>query len=214
MEQLTQLEAELDVEDFDRRTSPRLEDHVSYNVALTSAPALDAAGGDVPKLVGHTRDLSEGGFALIVPSLTFAYRHLLSPDFKLRLTLELPSGPVEIEGVPTNDRPLRDADGDMHYMLSGEFKAAAGLLFYGYEDNPRDSACILGVRITAMSDDDRALYAEHLRSLGLEGSPTPPSRAQGGVGTARQSGVQPEPKRIAVDFWTWSNRMASEYSYF
>ena len=209
---VTTLGADFGSDDFDWRGSARLADRISYSIPLTSGPALAAAAGEPPELVGHTCDLSEGGLALIVPSLTFAYRHLISPDFKMRLTLELPSGPVEIAALPTHDRPVGDADDDMHYMLGGEAGDVTGSLFYGYEDNPRDSACILGLRITAMSDGDRALYAEHLRSLGLEDSPRASLTQLGGA--ARQAGVQPEPKRTAVDFWTWSNRAASEYSYF
>jgi hypothetical protein len=212
--QLTQSEAELDVEEFDRRTSPRLEDCVSYSIVLNSVPAPAAAGGGAPKLVGHTRDLSEGGLALIVPSLTFAYRHLLTPDFRLRLTLELPSGPAEIEGVPTHDRPLGDADGDMHYMLGGEFEAAGSALFYGYGDDPGDSACILGVKIARMSCEDRARYEDHLRLLAAQNpSGAPYERGAGTVRTAKASAA-PASKKTVIDLWRRTTSPASEYSFF
>lgn len=204
--------AGLEADGLDRRASPRFEECLPYAAALTFSGSPSGRAGDAPRIVGHTRDMSEGGLALIVPSLTFAYRHLLSPDFKLRLTLELPSGPVELEGMPTHDRPLGDSDADMHYMLSGELDAIGGARFYGYGDDPKDSACILGLKITAMSEEDRARYCEHLRLLAAMS----PAKAAGTrIGEAtRAAGTRAAPKKTAVDFWVWNGEAASGYSYF
>jgi hypothetical protein len=206
------INVELEVDGRDRRAAPRFEECLPYTAALNfSAPSSGRACG-APKIVGHTRDMSEGGLALIVPSLTFAYRHLLSPAFKLRLTLELPSGPVEIEGVPTHDRPLGDSDADMHYMLSGDLDAVGGALFYGYGNDPKDSACILGLKITAMSEADRARYGEHLRLLGAKNSATASgARANGAAKTA---GTRAAPKKTVVDFWMQNRGAASGHGYF
>lgn len=211
-EQLAYFDAEQDFEGDDRRHSPRRAESIPYSIPLTPSPAEGETTGDAPKIVGHTRDLSARGLALIVPSLTFAYRRLLSPDFKLRLTLELPSGPVEIEGTPTHDRPLRESDSDMHYMLSGELDAESGALFYGYEDNPTGSACILGVRITGMSEEHRARYEKH---LGVAGAAVPAgvSGARPAGTATKSAGAFAAPRKTAVDFWRSSNA-ASGYSYF
>lgn len=213
LEQLSPLDAGLVADGLDRRASPRFEECLPYTAALNSpAAATPGRACDAPRIVGHTRDMSEGGLALIVPSLTFAYRHLLSPDFKLRLTLELPTGPVEIEGAPTHDRPLCDSDADMHYMLSGELDAVGGARFYGYGDDPKDSACIIGLKITAMSEEDRARYCDHLSLLRAQN----PSAARGARpgGPAKSDGPRPAPRKTAVDFWMWNREAASDYSYF
>jgi hypothetical protein len=212
LEQPSLLDESLEADELDRRASPRFEDCLPYTAALTFSATPPGRAGDAPRIVGHTRDMSEGGLAIIVPSLTFAYRHLLSPDFKLRLTLELPSGPAEIEGVPTHDRPLGDSDADMHYMLSGELDAVGGALFYGYGDSPQNSACILGLKITAMSEEGRVRYRQHLRLLGAENSSATPSAWA--YGSAKTAGTRATPKKTAVDFWMRNSGAASDYSYF
>lgn len=211
-EQPSLLDAGREADGLNRRAAPRFEECLPYAAALNSPASPSGRAGAAPQIVGHTRDMSEGGLALIVPSLTFAYRHLLSPDFKLRLTLELPSGPVEIEGLPTHDRPLGDSDADMHYMLSGELDAVGGARFYGYGDDPKDSACILGLKITAMSDEGRARYCEHLRLLGAKNSAAA-SGARAGA-AAKTAATRAVPKKTAVDFWVWNGEVASDYSYF
>lgn len=211
-EQPSLLDASLEADGLDRRASPRFEECLPYTAALTFSAASPGRAGDAPRIVGHTRDMSEGGLALIVPSLTFAYRHILSPDFKLRLTLELPSGPAEIEGLPTHDRPLGDSDADMHYMLSGELDAVGGALFYGYGDGPKDSACILGLKITAMSEGDRARYRDHIRLLGANNSATASGARSGGA--AKTAGTRAAPKKTAVDFCMRNRGAESDYSYF
>lgn len=211
-EAVAPFDCDLEADFYDRRASPRLDECLPYSVIINPAMSPAAMTGEPHKIVGHTRDLSAGGLAIIVPSLTFAYRHLLSPDFKLRLTLELPSGPVEIEGVPTHDRPLRDSDADMHYMLSGELDAVGGALFYGYGNDPKDSACIVGLKITVMSDGDRARYGEHLRLLGA-GNSAAASGARPGE-SAKTTGTRGAPKKTAVDFWMRNRGAAPDYSYF
>jgi hypothetical protein len=191
MEQLTQLDLAPAAPVMERRRSPRWMDSQPFSIALTSGHAGGAASaGDTHKIVGHTRDLSEGGLGLILPSLPFVYRHLLSPDFKLRFTLDLPSGPVEIEATPTNDRPLNDSDADMHYMLSGELDAAASALFYGYGDSLAGSACILGVKITWMSDEHGAIYRKHLALLKAENA-SRAAAARAAARSAKSAGATP-----------------------
>lgn len=100
-----------------------------------------AAGGQssVPH-EGYTRDLSEDGLAIIVPSLSVGGRYLTDADCTLRVVLlELPTGPVDIYAVP------------VRYEQLGGDGAETGHL--------------IGLRITTMSDADRVRYIHFLGTL-------------------------------------------------
>jgi hypothetical protein len=52
-------------------------------------------------LQGYTRDISESGLAIIVPSLRLGSLYLTAAAAKLRIViLDLPTGEVEIEASP------------------------------------------------------------------------------------------------------------------
>jgi hypothetical protein len=90
-------------------------------------------------LAGRTRDLGEGDLNLVVPSTRIGGDYITLKENKLSVTLELPSGAVSLIAVPARFE-----------QLAGE---GAG---EGY---------LVGVRIEAMSDDDRERYVAHLRTL-------------------------------------------------
>jgi c-di-GMP-binding flagellar brake protein YcgR len=85
---------------------------------------------------GYTRDISESGLALIVPSLRVADTYLTESNCKLRIVLlNLPTGELEIEATPVRHQELGD----------GEH--------------------LIGVRITRISDNDRARLVQFLSTL-------------------------------------------------
>ena len=88
-------------------------------------------------LEGHTRDLSANGLAVILPAIRVGGRYLAGENATLRLTLKLPEGTIQLQAVPVR-----------YEKLEGE-KA-------GY---------LIGLKITELDEGDRALYAEHLRTL-------------------------------------------------
>ncbi len=87
-------------------------------------------------LAGRTRDVGEDDLTLVVPSIRIGSNYLTLEDTRLRIALALPGGPVELIAAPAR------------------FEQLAG-----------DEGYLVGVRILEMSDDDRKLYAEHLRTL-------------------------------------------------
>jgi hypothetical protein len=73
---------------------------------------------------------------LVVPSIRVGGDYLTLEENRLKIVLALPSGPVELLCSPVR------------------FEQLAG-----------DEGYLVGVRILEMSDDERRLYAEHLRTL-------------------------------------------------
>jgi hypothetical protein len=86
---------------------------------------------------GLTRDISESGLALIVPSLRIGNSYLTKSECKLRIVLlNLPCGEVEIEATPVRYEDLGEAGGHL-----------------------------IGVQITRISDSDRARLVQYLNTL-------------------------------------------------
>ena len=117
-----------------RRRAPRYRVKLSAFVAV-----LDAAQGAPPSagLAGHTRDLSDGGLALLLPAVRVGGRYLVGEGVKLRITLKLEGGSARLYGTPVRYEQLDGAPPDARYLV--------------------------GVRL----DDagDRAALAEYLKSL-------------------------------------------------
>ncbi len=93
-------------------------------------------------LEGHTRDLSANGLSFILPAIRIADRYLTGAEHTLRITLQLPLGPVQLYATPARYERLDAGEGDT---------TPAGYL--------------LGVHIKEMSDAHRSLYVEYLETL-------------------------------------------------
>jgi len=128
----------------DRRRTPRrgarYASRLPFSVSVLEARRGDTARTErLPSLAGRTRDLGEADLTLIVPSIRIGGEYITLEDNQLRLTLTLPSGAIHLLAAPIRFEQLAgDRAGD------------------GY---------LVGVRIVEMSEDDRALYLEHLRTL-------------------------------------------------
>ena len=91
-------------------------------------------------LEGYTRDISEEGLAIIVPTLRVGEKYLDSEDCTVRVVLlEVPSGSVEIQATPVRYQPL--------------------------EQTGSETGHLLGLRITSMSEAHRTRYERYLRTL-------------------------------------------------
>jgi hypothetical protein len=90
-------------------------------------------------LVGRTRNLSETGFALVVPSLRLGTNKLNDGNSTLRLMLDFPTGTAEIHVVSVRSHQLGEKDLDSGYLI--------------------------GAKITHASDDARARLTKFLRGL-------------------------------------------------
>lgn len=88
---------------------------------------------------GHTFDLSAHGVAFIVPAITLGEHHLVGENRSLKVKLELPSGPVEMQVLP------------VRYERLDEHKSETGYL--------------IAVKIVGVSEEDRAKYAEYVSTL-------------------------------------------------
>lgn len=143
---------------------------LSFSIPLANTGA-DAGGGlEPPMLLSYTREVGPDCLELLVPSLPFLYRYLLNSDFTLRFELNLPCGPISIEGVPTYDKPLAESDTDIGYIVTGgeiEIKGIAPQ-YMRHEKDSTEMERLIGVRIKKMSDGDRKLYDEYLQSLADE----------------------------------------------
>lgn len=88
---------------------------------------------------GHTLDLSTTGLAVIVPAIRIGEHYLVGDERKLRLRLELPVGPVEMQVKPVR--------------------------YESMEEYETESGYVIGVQIIAMADTDRIAYDKYLDRL-------------------------------------------------
>lgn len=84
-------------------------------------------------------DLSANGMALIVPAITLGEHHLVAENRSLKVQLELPPGPVEMQVAPVRYERLEDDASEMGYLIA--------------------------VKIVGMSESDRARYTEYVSAL-------------------------------------------------
>jgi hypothetical protein len=118
-----------------RRRAPRHNVRLPVFVSL-----LDATPGAPPSagVAGHTRDVSEGGLALMLPGIRVGDRYLVGDGVTLRLTLKLPGASARLYGTPVRYERLD-------------------------EEGQPESVFLVGVRLD--DSGDRALVTEYLKSL-------------------------------------------------
>src|SRR5919106_1280716 len=124
-----------------RRRSPRFEAQLKARLLFTVVLSEESSADQPPaklNLVGHTKDISEIGLALIVPIAEIDERYLKGEGCKMQLELFLPRGSVKITARPVHHRQLDESLGE--YVFSE-----------GY---------LIGAEITKVSD--RALFTEYL----------------------------------------------------
>lgn len=83
--------------------------------------------------------MSTNGLALIVPAITLGEHHLVGETRSLNVKLELPVGPIEMQVTPVRYESL--------------------------EEHETETGYVIGVRIAAMSEEDRAKFASYVSSL-------------------------------------------------
>ena len=113
----------------DRRRLPRYE--ARRSVRMFDAQAPDAGDAAVPLLlpmVGHTRDISETGLAIVVTSDSPGSQRDGLIGRELRIVLEMPAGLTHLRGTVVRAQPLPAEESQKGYLI--------------------------GVRITQMNDKD------------------------------------------------------------
>ena len=119
-----------------RRSSRRVRTRLTFTLSL-SDPRVNSNGSRrLPKLDGHTLDVSTTGLALIVPAIRIGEHYLAGADRPLYIKLELPSGPVEMKVATVRYESLED-----------------------------ESGYLIGARILEMSDPDKVSFEKYVARL-------------------------------------------------
>jgi hypothetical protein len=121
-----------------RRRARRYRRNVPFNVSLFHPKLTRAQLEHAPYLEGVTLDISSSGLGLVVPAIRIGERYLT--DAPLRILIDHPSGALQLVAQAVRYEQLPPDAGERGYLL--------------------------GLHITAMTDDDRARFEEHLRQLG------------------------------------------------
>ena len=121
----------------DRRKAARYSAQRKARLVFSITALDDDARTRAMPVEGFTRDISETGLALVVPSIRVGNTYLTNAECKLRIVLlNLPTGEVEIEATPVR-----------------------------YEDLGEGRGHLIGARITRISDDNRARLIQYLSTL-------------------------------------------------
>ena len=117
----------------DRRQSPRLRVRLLFAVSIHHAGNGNASGRRAQGLMGHTRDISCNGLALLVPQVHVDGHHLAADGRELEVRLEMGSSePIKMVVMPRRYERLEDAELGCTYVI--------------------------GVRIVRMDEADRMRY--------------------------------------------------------
>lgn len=121
-----------------RRRARRVRARLRFSVSLLDVKTVaeSAIPRRLPQLEGYTRDLSETGLALVVPTIRIGDHYLTGADRRLLVTLHHPSGPMALQVVPVRYEQLDEDDTERGYLI--------------------------GVRIEEFSDTDRARFIAYL----------------------------------------------------
>jgi hypothetical protein len=123
------------------RLGVRFEARLPFLVTLLGTERGSTKGlQDNPALVGFTRNLSETGMTLLLPSVRIGNAYLTNVESYLEVRLELPGGAVAIRTASVRFEQLPRREAGCGYLLA--------------------------VRIVNMQNDDRDRYVAYLKSLG------------------------------------------------
>ena len=119
-----------------RRASRRVRARLTFTLSLSDPRVSSNGSRKLPKLDGHTLDISATGQALIVPAIRIGGYYLAGSDRKLHVKLELPTGAVEMKVMSARYESLED-----------------------------ESGYLIGAQILEMSDTDRASFEKYLATV-------------------------------------------------
>ena len=119
-----------------RRHSRRVCARLNFTLGLSDPRVSSNGARRLPKLDGHTLDVSVTGLALIVPAIRIGEHYLAGADRTLHIKLELPSGPVEMRVASVRYESLED-----------------------------ESGYLIGARILEMSDADKVSFEKYVAKL-------------------------------------------------
>jgi hypothetical protein len=105
--------------------------------ALSVLPSLEMSG--------HLRDISKTGLSLILPSMRFGDRFLITGHYPLRVMVELPNRVVSIQVAPVRYDKLK-------------------------EEQSSERKYLVGARITQMTETDREHLTDYIQQMKRSGT--------------------------------------------
>lgn len=87
------------------------------SVSLLDAKTMTISEPYSTAMTGYLRDISKTGLALVVPSIRFGNRFLLSGHDPLRVIVELPDGTINIQVAPVRYDRVYEEQGERQYLI-------------------------------------------------------------------------------------------------
>lgn len=124
-----------------RRQAPRCEARLKVSLRFVTSPPGQLTTADqmeAPEIIGETRNLSETGLAISLPSNHLGDRYFNVVGSTLDLTLELPAGTVHVRATPKWCK--------------------------WYSDEKTERTYLIGLRITEMEDEEWVLLVRYVNA--------------------------------------------------
>lgn len=138
------------------QSAQQCEAHLAFNLTIYDDEMDSEAGQQPVSLVGYTQSVSRDALTLVGPFYHFGYRYLMGRDRTLQMVLNLPTGPVHIQGFPVRYTKITDDNLSDGYMLTGPNISSFG---------ETDVNCLIEVGIVVMTNSDRTQYAQYLSQI-------------------------------------------------
>jgi len=117
--------------------APRHALQLPLSISMQDSKARSARGSFPPTLSGYTRNISDTGLSLVVPSVHSGNRYLMDGNLSLRIQLELPGGAISFQVAPVRYEMLDETQIEWGYLV--------------------------GMRIVEISEQERKCLTEYLR---------------------------------------------------
>jgi hypothetical protein len=106
-----------------------------------------AASARAATISGHTRNISDTGLSLILPTIRFGNRYLMDADLILKIELELPRGAINCQVAP--------------------------VCYEALDENQAECGYLVGLHITKIAEPERQRLAAYLRQAKRSAPPSP-----------------------------------------
>lgn len=127
-------------ERYETQVEAQIDARLLLSISLPGAEDEPGAQARPRQLIGSTRNVSENGLAVVLPTLRVGPTLITEENCALRIVLDIyPEGVVEMDGAVMHHRQLDKKDKEAGYLV--------------------------GVRIGEMSEDDRVRYLAYLGTL-------------------------------------------------
>jgi len=97
--------------------APRHNMRLPLYVSLVESKRFSVNVSSTTTMSGYLRDISKSGLSLVVPSLRFGNRCLISGHYPLRVTVQLPSGLANIQVTPVRYDRLKEENLARSYVI-------------------------------------------------------------------------------------------------